>query len=113
MVFGVMTFAFPMAFGTAAGALLVWGLNRRCCWARCWRRTRSCSIRWSGARGWRTTGGASAVGRPVLTDTLALTILAVITGTESGTGSSAEIALQLVRSAWPRSPSSASWCCHG
>ena len=38
---------------------------------------------------------ASAVGATVLTDTIALVVLAVVAGTEPGTGSRREIALQL------------------
>ena len=97
VTFGVLTFAFPMVFGTIAGALLGMG-GRGGAAARLAARLphARCCIRWSGARALRTTLCiASAVGATVLTDTLALIILAVVAGTESGRAAAREIALQL------------------
>ena len=69
---------------------------RPSCSAPCWPPTRWwCTRRcgmpdWAPTRPWR-----SAVGATVLTDTLALVVLAAVAGTETGSGSSAEIALTI------------------
>jgi Kef-type K+ transport system membrane component KefB len=97
VMFGVMTFAFPMVFGTVAGALLGWELAAALLLGSLLASHTLVlypAIRQAGLANDPIV--ASAVGATVLTDTLALIILAVIAGTESGTGSSAEIALQLV-----------------
>ena len=97
VTFGVMTFAFPMVFGTLAGALLGWELAAALLLGSLLASHTLVlypAIRQAGLANDPIV--ASAVGATVLTDTLALVILAVIAGTESGTGSSAEIALQLV-----------------
>ena len=95
--FGVMTFAFPMVFGTVAGGLLGWELAAALLLGSLLASHTLVlypAIRQAGLANDPIV--ASAVGATVLTDTLALIILAVIAGTESGTGSSAEIAVQLV-----------------
>jgi Kef-type K+ transport system membrane component KefB len=95
--FGLITFAFPMAFGTAVGVLLDWELAASLLLGSLLASHTLVLyplIRRAGLANDPII--ASAVGATVLTDTIALITLAVIAGTTSGTGSSAEIALQLV-----------------
>ena len=95
--FGVITFAFPMAFGTAVGVLLDWEIAAALLLGSLLASHTLVLyplIRGAGLANDHIVAGA--VGATVLTDTLALVILAIIAGTTSGTGTGAEIAIQLV-----------------
>jgi Kef-type K+ transport system membrane component KefB len=97
ITFGVLTFAFPMVFGTIAGAALGWSLAASLLLGSLL--ASHTLVLYPLVRNAGLANDpviASAVGATVLTDTIALVILAVIAGTESGTGTEAEIALQLV-----------------
>ena len=97
ITFGLLTFALPMTFGTIAGALMGWEAAAALLLGSLL--ASHTLVLYPLARRAGLANDpiiASAVGATVLTDTLALIILAVVAGTESGTGSSGEIALQLV-----------------
>ncbi|MFA9400866.1 MAG: cation:proton antiporter [Acidobacteriota bacterium] len=94
--FGLLTFAFPMAFGTAVGLLLGWETPAALLLGSLL--ASHTLILYPLVRGAGLSNDpvvASVVGATVLTDTIALVILAVIAGTESGTGSTADVALEL------------------
>jgi Na+:H+ antiporter len=96
VTFGVLTFAFPMLLGTIVGIALGWEIAAALLLGSLVASHTLVLyplIRDAGLANDPIV--ASAVGATVLTDTIALIILAVIAGTTSGTGSSAEIALQL------------------
>ena len=97
ITFGLLTFAFPMLFGTIAGMALGWSLAASLLLGSLLASHTLVLyplIRNAGLANDPVI--ASAVGATVLTDTIALVVLAVIAGTQSGTGTEAEIALQLV-----------------
>jgi Kef-type K+ transport system membrane component KefB len=94
--FGVLTFSFPMLFGTVVGLALGWD------WAAALLLGSLLAshtlVIYPVVRGAGLASDpviASAVGATVLTDTLALIVLAVIAGTTSGSGSGTEVAVQL------------------
>src|SRR5215210_827362 len=95
---GLLAFAIPAALGLGAGWALGWSLGATLLLAallssHTW--ITYPTLRNAGLGGNRAV--ASAVGATVLTDTLALTVLALVAGTETGSGSAlsviAEIAL--------------------
>lgn len=95
--FGVLTFAFPMAFGTGVGLMLGWETPAALLLGSLL--ASHTLLLYPLVRGAGLANDpvvASVVGATVLTDTIALVILAVIAGTESGTGSTADVALELV-----------------
>ncbi len=95
--FGVLTFAFPMLFGTLAGVALGWEIAAALLLGSLL--ASHTLILYPVVRNAGLGNDpiiASAVGATVITDTIALVILAVIAGTQSGTGSPAEIAVELV-----------------
>ncbi len=95
--FGFLTFTFPMVLGTAVGVALNWELAASLLLGSLLASHTLVLyplIRQAGLANDRII--ASATGATVLTDTIALITLAVIAGTTSGSGSTAEIALQLV-----------------
>jgi Kef-type K+ transport system membrane component KefB len=97
ITFGVLTFTFPMMFGTIAGFALGWEAAAALLLGSLL--ASHTLVLYPLVRNAGLSSDpiiASAVGATVLTDTIALVILAVIAGTQSGTGSQAEIALQLV-----------------
>lgn len=97
ITFGLLTFAFPMLFGTIAGMALGWSPAASLLLGSLLASHTLVLyplIRNAGLSSDPIIAGA--VGATVLTDTIALVILAVIAGTQSGTGTEAEIALQLV-----------------
>jgi Kef-type K+ transport system membrane component KefB len=97
ITFGLLTFAFPMLFGSLAGAGLGWSLAASLLLGSLL--ASHTLVLYPLVRNAGLASDpviASAVGATVLTDTIALVILAVIAGTESGSGSQAEIALELV-----------------
>ena len=94
--FGLLTFAFPMAFGTAVGLLLGWDTAAALLLGSLL--ASHTLILYPLARRAGLANDpvvATVVGATVLTDTIALVVLAVIAGTESGTGSTADVALEL------------------
>ncbi len=94
--FGVLTFALPMALGTTAGFALGWeapaaillGSLLASHTLLLYPMVRDAGLTSDAAV-------ASAVGATVLTDTIALVVLAAVAGTQTGSGSPAEIALDL------------------
>lgn len=97
ITFGLLTFAFPMLFGSLAGAGLGWSLAASLLLGSLLASHTLVLyplVRDAGLAGDPVI--ASSVGATVLTDTIALVILAVIAGTQSGTGTEAQIALELV-----------------
>ncbi len=95
--FGLLTFAFPMIFGTGAGLLLGWEMPAALLLGSLL--ASHTLILYPLVRGAGLANDpvvASVVGATVLTDTIALVILAVIAGTQSGTGSSTDVVLELV-----------------
>lgn len=94
--FGLVTFAFPMIFGTAAGLILGWETPAALLLGSLL--ASHTLILYPLVRGAGLSGDpvvASVVGATVLTDTVALVILAVIAGTQSGTGSTSDVFLEL------------------
>lgn len=97
VTFGFLTFTFPMILGTAVGIALNWELAASLLLGSLL--ASHTLVLYPLIRGAGLANDpivASAVGATVLTDTIALITLAVISGTTSGTGTTAEIALQLV-----------------
>ncbi len=97
ILFGLLTFSFPMLFGTIVGIAVGWELAAALLLGSLLASHTLVLyplIRDAGLANDPVV--ASAVGATVLTDTIALITLAVIAGTESGSGSGAEIVLQLV-----------------
>ncbi|MCB0828145.1 MAG: cation:proton antiporter [Solirubrobacterales bacterium] len=95
--FGLLTFAFPMALGTAAGMLLGWELPAALLLGSLL--ASHTLILYPLVRGAGLANDpvvASVVGATVLTDTIALVILAIIAGTQSGTGGTSDVLLELV-----------------
>ena len=96
VLFGLLTFSFPMLFGTIVGIAIGWEIAAALLLGSLLASHTLVLyplIRDAGLSNDPVV--ASAVGATVLTDTIALIILAVIAGTESGSGSGAEIVLQL------------------
>lgn len=94
--FGFLTFAFPMAFGTLVGALLGWEPAAALLLGSLL--ASHTLVLYPLARRAGIAGDpliASAVGATVLTDTIALVVLAVISGTQTGSGGGADVALQI------------------
>ncbi|MEZ5078880.1 MAG: cation:proton antiporter [Solirubrobacterales bacterium] len=94
--FGLLTFVFPMAFGTLAGALLGWELAAALLLGSLL--ASHTLVLYPIARGAGIANDpliASAVGATVLTDTVALIVLAVISGSQTGSGGGTEVALQI------------------
>ncbi len=97
VAFGLLTFACPAILGLAVGIALGWELSASILLGALLASHTLVLyplIRRAGLSGDPIIAGA--LGGTVLTDTLTLTILAVISSTKRGTGSDAEIALQLV-----------------
>ncbi len=97
IAFGALTFGFPLVLGTAVGFFLGWGAPAAVLLGSLlasytlvlYPLARSAGIAHDPLI-------ASTVGATVLTDTVALVILAVISGTQTGSGGGAEIGLQIV-----------------
>ena len=97
VAFSALSFAFPMLFGTVVGQALGWSVSASLLLGSLLAsHTLVLYPMVSRAGLGKDAMIASAVGATVLTDTVTLVILAVIAGTSSGTGSTAEIILTLV-----------------
>ncbi len=97
MIFAGLTFAVPMIFGTAVGFLLGWSVPASLLLGSLLASHTLLTypiIRRAGLSA--SPAAATAVGATVITDTLALIVLAAVAGTETGTGSTGEIMIQLV-----------------
>jgi len=97
IVFGLLTFAFPMAFGVIVGVGLGWETLPALLLGSLLASHTLISypaIKEAGLVG--DPAVATAVGSTVLTDTLALIVLAAVAGSVNGSHSTPEIALQLV-----------------
>ncbi len=97
ILFGITTFMAPMVLGTAVGLALSWGWPAALLLGSLLASHTLILypvIRNAGLASDPVV--ASAVGATVLTDTLALIVLAGVSGSETGSGSSVEIALQIV-----------------
>ena len=97
VLFSALTFSFPMLFGTIVGQALGWSMSASLLLGSLLASHTLVLYPMVARAGLgKDAMIASAVGATVLTDTLTLVILAVIAGTSSGTGSTAEIILTLV-----------------
>jgi Kef-type K+ transport system membrane component KefB len=97
VAFSALTFSFPMLFGTVVGQALGWSVSASLLLGSLLASHTLVLYPMVARAGLgKDAMIASAVGATVLTDTLTLVILAVIAGTSSGTGSTAEIILTLV-----------------
>ncbi len=97
LLFGLLTFIFPMVFGTITGMALGWGWPAALLLGSLLASHTLIlypTIRNAGLAPDPVI--ASAVGATVLTDTLALIVLAGVSGTETGSGSGVEIGLQII-----------------
>lgn len=95
--FGLLTFAFPMTFGTVVGVIVGWELPASLLLGSLLASHTLLLYPLAKDAGLSDDPVvASVVGATVLTDTIALVILAVIAGTQSGTGSGTDVVLQLV-----------------
>jgi Kef-type K+ transport system membrane component KefB len=96
IMFSALTFSFPMLFGTIVGQALGWSVSASLLLGSLLASHTLVLYPMVARAGLgKDAMIASAVGATVLTDTLTLVILAVIAGTSSGTGSTAEIILTL------------------
>ncbi|MGA7436263.1 MAG: cation:proton antiporter [Solirubrobacterales bacterium] len=94
--FGLLTFSFPMAFGTAVGLIVGWELPASLLLGSLLASHTLLLYPLAKDAGLSDDPVvASVVGATVLTDTIALVILAVIAGTQSGTGTGTDVVLQL------------------
>ena len=96
ITFGLLTFSFPMLFGTVAAFAIGWETAAALLLGSLL--ASHTLVLYPLIRDARLANDpmvASTVGATVLTDTIALVILAVVAGTQSGSGSGAEIALQI------------------
>ena len=94
--FGLLTFAFPMAFGVMVGAGLGWELPASLLLGSLLASHTLLLYPLAKDAGLNNDPVvASVVGATVLTDTIALVILAVVAGTQSGTGSTSDVILEL------------------
>ena len=97
VAFSALTFTFPMLFGTVVGQALGWSVSASLLLGSLLASHTLVLYPMVARAGLgKDAMIASAVGATVLTDTVTLVILAVIAGTSSGTGSTAEIILTLV-----------------
>ena len=97
VAFSALSFAFPMLFGTVVGQALGWSVSASLLLGSLLASHTLVLYPMVARAGLgKDAMIASAVGATVLTDTVTLVILAVIAGTSSGTGSTAEIILTLV-----------------
>ena len=97
IAFSALTFTFPMLFGTIVGQALGWSISASLLLGSLLASHTLVLYPLVARAGLgKDAMIASAVGATVLTDTVTLVILAVIAGTSSGTGSTAEIVLTLV-----------------
>ena len=95
--FGLLTFSLPMLFGTIAAFAIGWETAAALLLGSLL--ASHTLVLYPLIRDAKLANDpmvASTVGATVLTDTIALVILAVVAGTQSGSGSGAEIALQIV-----------------
>jgi Kef-type K+ transport system membrane component KefB len=94
--FGLLTFSFPMLFGTIAAFAIGWNTAAALLLGSLL--ASHTLVLYPLIRDAKLANDpmvASTVGATVLTDTIALVILAVVAGTQSGSGSGAEIAIQI------------------
>jgi len=97
VAFSALSFSFPMLFGTVVGQALGWSVSASLLLGSLLASHTLVLYPMVARAGLgKDAMIASAVGATVLTDTVTLVILAVIAGTSSGTGSTAEIILTLV-----------------
>lgn len=97
LIFAGLTFAVPMIFGTAVGFALGWSTPAALLLGSLLASHTLLTypiIRRAGLAA--SPAAATAVGATVITDTLALIVLAAVAGTETGSGSTGEIMIQLV-----------------
>jgi Kef-type K+ transport system membrane component KefB len=97
LIYGVLTFALPMLFGTVIGLALGWILPAALLLGALLSSHTLLlypTVRGAGLSADR--GVATAVGATVLTDTAALVVLAAVSGTQVAGGSPASIAVQIV-----------------
>ncbi len=96
ILFSALTFSFPMLFGTIVGQALGWSVSASLLLGSLLASHTLVLYPMVARAGLgKDAMIASAVGATVVTDTLTLVVLAVIAGTSSGTGSTAEIILTL------------------
>ena len=96
ITFGLLTFSFPMLFGTVAAFAIGWETAAALLLGSLL--ASHTLVLYPLIRDAKLANDpmvASTVGATVLTDTIALVILAVVAGTQSGSGSGAEIAIQI------------------
>lgn len=96
-VFSALTFSVPMIFGSAVGFALGWSTPAALLLGSLLASHTLLTypvIRRAGLTA--SPAAATAVGATVVTDTLALIVLAAVAGSQTGTGSGAEIMIQLV-----------------
>ncbi|MCO1654085.1 cation:proton antiporter [Pseudonocardia humida] len=97
LAFGVLTFGAPMSLGVSAGLLLGWPLPATLLLGSLLASHTLVTYELVRDRGLGADPAvATAVGATVLTDTLALVVLAAVSGAQQGSGSGFTIALQLV-----------------
>ena len=97
IVFSALSFSFPMVFGTIVGQALGWSISASLLLGSLLASHTLVLYPLVARAGLgKDAMIASAVGATVLTDTVTLVILAVIAGTSSGTGSTAQIIVTLV-----------------
>jgi Kef-type K+ transport system membrane component KefB len=93
---GLLAFAVPFAFGLCLGFALGWSIPATCLLGALFSSHTLLvypTLRDAGLGG--DPAVASAVGATVLTDTIALCVLAVVAGTQSGTGSVSSVLVQI------------------
>ena len=97
VIFSLLTFSVPMLFGTAVGLLLGWSAPAALLLGSLLASHTLLTypiVRRAGLAS--NPAAATAIGATVVTDTLALVVLAAVAGTETGSGSTVTIMLQLV-----------------
>lgn len=96
VIFGLLTFAAPFAAGVAVGFGLGWSVSATMLLGSLLAsHTLILYPMVRDARLGTNPAVASAVGATVLTDTIALVVLAVVAGTETGTGSASRVLLEI------------------
>jgi Kef-type K+ transport system membrane component KefB len=97
LVLGLLAFAIPVTGALLAGWAMGWSLSAMCLFgALCASHTLITYPRLRDAGLGGNPAVASAVGATVLTDTLALIVLALVAGTETGSGSPASVIGEIV-----------------
>ncbi len=97
LIFGVLTFSFPMAAGVAVGLALAWGTPASLLLGSLLASHTLITYPLVAKEGLANDAAvATAVAATVLTDTVALVVLAGVAGTETGEGSTLAIGLRIL-----------------